>query len=340
MKFWILLTCCYVLCGSMSVSNEPTDDYYELNKFAKLTSIAYCLKKGLKIGKLGSENSYCPLEACRNEFQEVEIVEIIRSKNREEDATGYIALDHLSRSLIVVFRGTSSRRDWLRDVDIIPVPYTPLVILNEMLKFQENELFDNCKVHRGFYQMLQEIFPLLIQKIEELFNEYNDYSLVISGHSLGAALTLLVGIECKLLGYDPLVVNFAGPKVGNSNFAQFADDIFNVSDVAQRIASEGRFDKGYIRVEHKNDLVPLLPPLSTYQHCGYKYFIIKKELPHPFSSLEHEGLSSDNNMVDCDEDPYEVNNLRISSNLWMEHLNKYEHTHYFVPITGCKEHKD
>ena len=70
-------------------------------------------------------------------------------------------------------------------------------------------------------------------------------SILIIGHSLGAAFTTLSGIEFQLLGYDPLVVTYGGPKVGNQEFADFTDRLFDTEEVANCITMKNDFHEDY-----------------------------------------------------------------------------------------------
>ena len=105
---------------------------------------------------------------------------------------------------------------------------------------------------------------------------------------MGAALTMLSGIEFQLLGYDPLVVTYGGPKVGNQEFADFTDKLFDTEEVHNEITSSNDFSRGFIRVVHRHDIIPLLPPM--FSHAGYEYFIDKRDLPHEECDLDRRGM--------------------------------------------------
>lgn len=59
--------------------------------------------------------------------------------------------------------------------------------------------------------------------MEYLLHEYDDYKLVLVGHSLGGALTPLVGNELANRNRQVTAVSFGSPKFGNEVFTQRMD---------------------------------------------------------------------------------------------------------------------
>lgn len=59
--------------------------------------------------------------------------------------------------------------------------------------------------------------------MEYLLHEYDDYKLVFVGHSLGGALTPLVGNEFANRNRQVTAVSFGSPKFGNEVFTQRMD---------------------------------------------------------------------------------------------------------------------
>ena len=99
------------------------------------------------------------------------------------------------KTIILVFRGSVSRRDWATDIDFIPTKYRPIVQDDnfECEVFIQQECI-NCKVHRGFYNFLKDNSGAIISLGIKLKKIYPDYQFLIIGHSLGAAFTTLSGI--------------------------------------------------------------------------------------------------------------------------------------------------
>ena len=59
---------------------------------------------------------------------------------------------------------------------------------------------DGCKVHDGFKDAWDEISEYCFDFVEEAFASYPDYTLVVTGHSLGAAVGTLAAVELRNMG--------------------------------------------------------------------------------------------------------------------------------------------
>ncbi|KAK6454792.1 triacylglycerol lipase precursor [Scheffersomyces xylosifermentans] len=306
------------------------NDYNKLVDYAHLTSFAYCLKRGLTKGKLGS-TANCPSKVCKEDrYAKVDIWEVFNFNDWGEVGSGYIAVDHDTERILLVFRGTASTRDWFSDMDFKLVPYKPLVYSGKFTK--ESKKFvacDDCKVHRGFYNFLKKNCGGVLNKVSAVKKAHPTYQLVLSGHSLGAALALLSGIEFNLMGYQPLIITYAGSKVGNGNFVDFTNRLMDNYTNKLAISSSNDFKSGYVRVVHKLDIVPSLPPSPLFKHGGFEYYIDKRSLPHTPSDIERRG--DDFSTFNTKREPKKPS----LSKLWPDSMGKYEHTHYFIKITGC-----
>lgn len=280
---------------------------------------------------MGDEDTNCPLDICTSDdFKDTKIIRTFDCNEWSEGGSGYCAIDTKQKRIMLVFRGTASRRDWASNMDFFPIAYTPLAYTGELLKCVNTTVkCEGCSAHRGFYSLLKKpCIQNVIEDVIQMKEEHPDYKLVVVGHSLGAALTLLSGIEFQLLGYEPLVVSYASPRVGNTGLITFADKVFNTKEVIADIDATSDFDKGYIRIVHKNDLIPSLPPTPLFEQCGYEYYINKRELPHGPSTIERRGSNYFDDSV--------VSEATISNkNNWPSFLRKYEHTNYLVKISGC-----
>ncbi|EMG48266.1 hypothetical protein G210_1183 [Candida maltosa Xu316] len=176
-------------------------DYIKLVQFSNLAAVGYCVNRGLSKGLLGEDDANCHLAACENDFlSNVEIIKIFDFNRLNEVGTGFYALDKKRRTIILVFRGSVSRRDWVTDVDFIPTAYEPIVYdKNFGCQPYISSECKNCKVHRGFYNFLKDNSGAIILAGMDLKKTYPDYQFLIIGHSLGAAFTMLSGIEFQLL---------------------------------------------------------------------------------------------------------------------------------------------
>ena len=87
-----------------------------------------------------------------------------------------------------------------------------------------------------------------LSNLEDYINEYSGYTVVITGHSLGAALATHAALDIVLSGYvdssNIIFYNYGCPRVGTYDFA---------SAVEQNVPT-------LFRVVHYKDMVPHVPP--------------------------------------------------------------------------------
>ncbi|ODV81687.1 alpha/beta-hydrolase [Suhomyces tanzawaensis NRRL Y-17324] len=327
LRYIMIVGYCLRLSTSVPVKESVPEYYEKLVSYAKLASVAYCLDFGLSEGELGTESSGCTLPICLEpEFESIKILKLFDSNKWGQIGSGFYAVDHDTKRILLVFRGTYTRRDYVSDLDFKPVAYTPLEVISK----KDDRDCEGCKVHRGFYKYLKRNCEKIIENLEILMDEHEDYQLVIVGHSLGAALAILTGIEFQLMGHDPLIISYAGPKIGNQKYVDYVNSLFDIESVTERIENENFIESGIIRVVHKGDFVPALPPSPLFQTDGYEFTIEKKELPHLPTDVmlkgpHFEGISPS------------FRESRSPNELWSSLIRSYEHAHYFVRITGCGE---
>lgn len=138
----------------------------------------------------------------------------------------------------VSFRGTEKQIEWLEDFDALQVP----------------QLYRPGSVHQGFFFQYGMLAPSLRNVIGQF--DTTKIQLWITGHSLGAALATLCAADYASI--KPLVTTWAGPRVGDQNWAQW-------------------FDKSIpecYRIVNRWDLVPHLPfEQEGYKHVGQEILI-------------------------------------------------------------------
>jgi len=109
-------------------------------------------------------------------------------------------------------------------------------------------------VHKGFQAVYQVVRDSMLNEIRSANQTFT--RLIVTGHSLGAALSELAAPDLLHnggLAVVPEVQNFAGPRAGHHDFA----GIFDV-----------QIDTCF-RVDNAWDIVPHLPPpLVLFEHVG------------------------------------------------------------------------
>lgn len=170
-------------------------------------------------------------------------------------------------SYIFSFRGTYSLLDVLDDAE-----------------FWAQELFvpfrapvpsPDAEVASGFWNIYRTSVPGTPSMQAQLFGLLDKYHasaqpihrLLITGHSLGAALCEVFTLDLALSPYQNLAYsnyNYACPRVGNAGFAQLYDIQPREQEPATRT----------LRIQNTYDIVPCSPPtLIDYQHVGDAYLI-------------------------------------------------------------------
>lgn len=171
-------------------------------------------------------------------------------------------LSDKNKNLWLSFRGTLSEQEWKQDTDFKQDPMFQPKQIKNFLKGLNQE--SSPSIHQGFVEVYMNFRDDLYKALEQ-YNPTKTTNLVVSGHSLGAAISTLVGADLRNSGYENVIVyNFASPKVGNHDFCHLVDQTLNLP---------------VYRVVNISDIVPDLP-LSVspnidspnnpymYEHCG------------------------------------------------------------------------
>jgi predicted lipase len=149
------------------------------------------------------------------------------------------------RMIITAFRGTEPAqiKDWLTDGTTPP----------------SSGPGGTGRVHHGFAEALESIFPDVLRTHEELHT--NGQSVWFTGHSLGGALAMLAGARMYLeeprLAADG-VYTFGQPRTCDHTLAT---------------AYNTGFERRMYRFVNNNDIVPQLPPPPAYTHVDALRYI-------------------------------------------------------------------
>lgn len=165
-------------------------------------------------------------------FNDVETFEAIRGM--DIDTQGFLAANN--SHLLIAFRGSDSKADWLTNFQALYDP-GPL---------------QNSKVHEGFQDAF---FPAVLQigRTLERFRT-NNQQIWVAGHSLGGALAVLLVAVLLRDGIDVAgLYTYGAPRLGNSGFAKAFDK--KMKGVSFRVVNSG-------------DVVPHVPMEMRFSHTG------------------------------------------------------------------------
>ena len=217
-----------------------------------------------------------------------------------------ITVNRTDKRITIFFRGSvEGNRDWPTNLNAVyKTLKVPTELVAEEFLLQEGK---EIKVHRGFHAYLNEKlyettgrrlrpFDRLVDtltpssdeaqkrtKFRDIENnlksilskdEFKDYSVYISGHSLGGALSQLLAYQLASNGEmsdfnnaTPITaVTFASPRVGNDGFRQ----------AFERLEQKGLVR--HIRVSNEGDLVPVSFPGFGYTQTGLNLHVSKEDM--------------------------------------------------------------
>jgi len=207
------------------------------------------------------------------------------------DLQGYIGILPSTQTIYVTFRGSSSLLNWIDNLKIKKIPYD---------SYPEC----NCSVHKGFYSTTINLKSETIKNVNLLKTKYNYNNVIITGHSLGAAISQLMMMELRLNNIYSTVYNYGQPRIGDINYANFVSSINK---------------QNLNRFTHYKDVVPHIPPneMDYHHSCNEIY--------------ENEnGYLYNCSTINC-EDPL------CSEQFLLKETNTDDHSIYLGHYLSCEE---
>lgn len=177
-------------------------------------------------------------------------VAVFDSPTTEEQA--FVGYNKLTQTIVMSFRGSDNLPNWIYDLDFFYTAYPNAACNNTVGLGPKGE---GCQVHRGFLDVYQSVQQGVFEHASELFTQYTTATskpkLLVTGHSLGAAVAILAGVDATLQFLDKAsdiaIYTFGEPRVGNPQWALWA---------SEHVIPGGK----QYRVTHEADPVPRLPP--------------------------------------------------------------------------------
>ena len=192
-----------------------------------------------------SENAYCSPETytTRNNKGILEgFVATYAINDPSHDTHGVIGYTSNQSAIYVSFRGSASIQNWIDNLDV---------------KLTSYPACDKCEVHDGFYRTEQDVFEDVLAEVKSLRQKFPSYTVIVTGHSLGAALATLTTLDLFNNGVaDVRMFSFGCPRVGNTEFAEYA---------SSRIPDHSR-------VTHHKDMVVHTPMHERFTHLSHEWY--------------------------------------------------------------------
>lgn len=168
-----------------------------------------------------------------------DVSNLIAYPNSPKPVMGKILTDTNHERAWIFFRGTQSLQEWMVDFSFGQLVPQPKAHRQTLMPLPENKSFRSMRVngpevriHKGFLNTYNKIRAVIID-----FLKANPQltQIIISGHSLGAALAVVCGYDLMQEGYmsKTIVYVFACPRVGNIAFSEsFRTPCFRVTNLA------------------------------------------------------------------------------------------------------------
>lgn len=190
----------------------------------------------------------------------------------KEDLVYGVVVNRTEKRVTIVFRGSVTLKDWMIDLSMSSTAPKDLQFART-----KSLVSDDVRVHSGFAsylfdkdevkgkskyeEVLDDLDDVFSYKNSTLGRDYSDYSLFVTGHSLGGGLAQLLAITLagrheETTSYNTPVtaVTYASPRVGKSEYVEAFEKLEKSKTLR------------HIRVTNQNDVVPVSPPF--YQQTG------------------------------------------------------------------------
>lgn len=294
--------------------------YNTLKRYSEFAALAYCTRRnaGLRLGPL---EEACSCKLCHG--YDVYVETIFKS-----DADVSLYRDDARHEFIFAIKGTTKWREWITDANAAKRKYF-------RLDGSFASSFNDLNVHSGFYKTAKRVWNDFMK--EEFLNfqkSYPNYSITLTGHSMGGALAVLLATELRQRRIDCRVVTFGSPKFAGSKMSKLLNHFWNVESTSRTLTGSGDGDipiNSYVRVVNLKDVIPFLPTvdLAKYHHSGSEVIFCSVQDPASFESAFVRGQF---NLINS------INEERQMAKLFSRRNEaKFLHNTYITPMNKCVE---
>ncbi|XP_016476067.2 uncharacterized protein LOC107797675 isoform X1 [Nicotiana tabacum] len=197
--------------------------------------------------------------------------------NESTDTQVALWRDSARKRLVVAFRGTEQTKwkDLLTDLMLVPAGFNPERIGGDFKQ--------EVQVHSGFLSAYDSVRIRLISLVKQAIgyrdddlDPPNEWSVYVTGHSLGGALATLLALElsssqlAKRGAISVTMYNFGSPRVGNKKFAE----VYN-----EKV-------KDSWRVVNHRDIIPTVPRLMGYCHVAQPIYLTAGDMKKTMDNVE------------------------------------------------------
>ena len=227
---------------------ESEEDSEELRKPSLAERIFGQLKEGRRL--LPELNARRPKVAMTLEVPNYTVLRVLLL-SEVQVVFSRILLGAGRRALMIAFRGSSNKKNWAADLQVAREPYSPMTDTTAATNCCDTSV--PC-VHSGFSQLWKDVSGEVISTLQTLAQ---GCVVMVTGHSLGAAMATLCGYSLVQEGWDVEVYTFGCPMVGNRVF-------------------QGEYDRvvrRYFRFVNENDIFTQAAFTAHNRHLGRKVLL-------------------------------------------------------------------
>jgi len=157
--------------------------------------------------------------------------------NNVHNTIALVTLSKTRKEIVVAFRGTWNVWNVVLDALLICA--------------RHSETPEQIQIHQGFYMATMSLYDDVVRTVASYLNENPEFKVVITGHSLGAAMARIMYFFLEDTNQFPTVTyalyTYGEPRVGNKYFANFMN--------SQPITTA--------RVVARGDIITHVPPTSV-----------------------------------------------------------------------------
>jgi hypothetical protein len=186
-----------------------------------------------------SQSAYCMTNMNNWECMTCEQDNIYESSLLIKGELAIFGYNKMYDSIFVGFRGSTNFHNWFTNIHFSLIyPYD-----------------DDIALEKGFYNLFKSMKEDIYNNIDSLTKKYNTKNILITGHSLGGAISTLLSFDIlyNSLPYKIYLITFGSPRVGNQKFMKE----FNKYNIYSK------------RITHHYDIVPHVPQeFLDYRHIS------------------------------------------------------------------------
>lgn len=194
------------------------------------------------------------------------------------------------KQIFISFRGSTNIPNWINNIKFTQIqPYNNT----------------NISVEKGFYNIFKNLKDEVIDTLNNIKLKYKTEKILITGHSLGGALSTLLAFEMLYINNynvnDIILITFGSPRVGNEEFITLINNYHIYSN----------------RITHYYDIVPHIPQqFLKYNHISQEIWYNEDNsiytLCNDKNNIEDISCSDSCSPIHCTSTTDHMNYLNIS----------------------------